>query len=92
MVGCDVVLATGYQKQQAGIRRRFGDEVAERIGSVWGFDDHYFMRNMWNRTAQDGLWITGGSLLDSRFYSRFLALLIKADLAGLLPSRDALRP
>jgi hypothetical protein len=87
-VGCDVlVLATGYQNQQEGIRRRFGDGVADRVGSVWGFDDHYFMRNMWTRTAQDGLWLTGGSLLDSRFYSRFLALLIKVDLAGLLPPR-----
>ena len=88
-IGCDVVvLATGYRNQQEGIRSRFGDEVADRVGPVWGFNDHYFMRNMWTRTAQDGLWVTGGSLLDSRFYSRFLALLIKADLAGLLPSRD----
>jgi cation diffusion facilitator CzcD-associated flavoprotein CzcO len=88
-IGCDViVLATGYRNQQDGIRRRFGDRVADRVGPVWGFDDHHFMRNMWTRTAQDGLWLTGGSLLDSRFYSRFLALLIKADLAGLLPSRE----
>jgi len=85
-IGCDVVvLATGYQNQQEGIRQRFGDSVADRVGPVWGFDDHHFMHNMWTRTAQDGLWVTGGSLLDSRFYSRFLALLIKADLAGLLP-------
>jgi cation diffusion facilitator CzcD-associated flavoprotein CzcO len=87
-IGCDlVVLATGYRNQQEGIRRRFGDAVADRVGPVWGFDDHHFMQNMWSRTAQDGLWLTGGSLLDSRFYSRFLALLIKADLAGLLPPR-----
>jgi cation diffusion facilitator CzcD-associated flavoprotein CzcO len=89
-IGCDVVvLATGYRNQQDTIRKWFGDEVADRVGRVWGFDEHHFMRNMWTRTAQDGLWVTGGSLLDSRFYSRFLALQLKADLAGLTMSRSA---
>lgn len=85
-----VVLATGYHNMQETVRRIFGDAVAERIGPVWGFDEHFQMRNMWRRTAQPGLWMTGGSLLDSRLYSRFLAIEIKAALENLLPAPDEL--
>jgi hypothetical protein len=41
------------------------------------------MRNMWQRTGQDGFWVMGGSLIDGRLYSRFLALQIRAELANL---------
>ncbi|MFF0223283.1 flavin-containing monooxygenase [Streptomyces sp. NPDC004629] len=78
-----VVMATGYSNQQEGIRRMLGDEIADKIGPVWGFDENYIMRNMWQRTAQENLWLMGGSLLDCRLYSRFLALLIKAELEGI---------
>lgn len=83
-----VVLATGYEKQQEAIRRLFGDGVAEKVGDVWGFDEHGFMKNMWTRTGQDHLWVMGGALMEARLYSRFLALQIKADLEGLLPAAD----
>ena len=55
-----VVLATGYDNQQEGVRRLFGDEVADRVGPIWGFDEHGFMRNMWKRTGQPGFWLMGG--------------------------------
>jgi hypothetical protein len=80
-----VVLATGFETQVATIRRLLGDEVAGKIGGLWGFDDQGFMRNMWKRTAQEHLWIMGGGLAECRLYSRFLALQVKADLEGLLP-------
>ena len=44
------------------------------------------MRNMWMRTAQPGFWVMGGSLIDARLYSRFLAVQIKAQLDGILPA------
>jgi cation diffusion facilitator CzcD-associated flavoprotein CzcO len=78
-----VVLATGFETQIATIRRLLGDEVADKVGSLWGFDEQGFMRNMWKRIAQDHLWIMGGGLAECRLYSRFLALQIKADLEGL---------
>jgi len=80
-----VVLATGYEKQPSGIRRLCGDEVADRVGDVWGFDEQGFMRSMWTRTGQDRFWLMGGALNECRLFSRFLALQIKADLEGLLP-------
>jgi putative flavoprotein involved in K+ transport len=78
-----LVLATGYKSQQEVARRLFGDEVATRIGPVWGFEDGE-LRNMWRRTAQKGLWFTAGSLALCRIFSRYLALQIKACEVGLL--------
>lgn len=77
-----VVLATGFDNQQENVRRFLGDEIADRVGPIWGFDDDYTMRNMWKRTAQEALWIMGGSLIDARLNSTFLALEILAELRG----------
>lgn len=85
-----VVLATGFRNMQHGIRELLGDMIADKIGSVWGFDQDFQMRNMWRRTAQDGLWLMGGALIDARLNSRFLALEIKASLEGVLPEREAM--
>jgi cation diffusion facilitator CzcD-associated flavoprotein CzcO len=87
-----IILATGYQNQRQNIRRLLGSAVADEVGDVWGFDDEGFMRNMWTRTNQENFWIMGGSLMESRLFSRFLALQIKADLDGVslnqgIPSR-----
>jgi hypothetical protein len=78
-----VVLATGFSNQQENVRNLLGDEVANRVGPIWGFDEHHTMRNMWRRTAQDHLWIMGGSLIDARLNSTFLALEILAELRGI---------
>jgi cation diffusion facilitator CzcD-associated flavoprotein CzcO len=85
-----VVLATGFESMQEGIRRTLGDAVADRVGPIWGFDEKKEMRNMWTRTAQDGFWVMGGSIIEARLNSRFLALEIKASLEGLLPAREDL--
>jgi cation diffusion facilitator CzcD-associated flavoprotein CzcO len=79
-----LVLATGYKNQQETVRVYLGDEIADRIGPVWGFDDGGELRNMWRRTAQPGLWFTAGSLAQCRIFSRYLALQIKASEVGLL--------
>lgn len=73
-----VVLATGYKPQRELVRRLFGDDVADRVGHVWGFDERGELRNMWRRTAQPGLWFHAGSLAQSRIFSQYLALQIKA--------------
>jgi cation diffusion facilitator CzcD-associated flavoprotein CzcO len=86
VVPCDlVVLATGFENMQETIRAMVGTEIADRVGPVWGFDEEYNMRNLWTQTAQEGFWIMGGSILEARLNSRYLALEIKASLQGLLP-------
>lgn len=75
-----IVLATGYKGQDHLVEQLFGTEVAQRIGPVWGFDENtQELRNMWMRTAQQGLWFQGGSFAQCRIYSKYLALQIKAE-------------
>ena len=80
-----VVLATGYKGQEALVRKLFGAAVAERVGPIWGFGEQQELRNMFVRSAQPGLWFIAGSFAQSRIYSKYLALQIKASEAGLLP-------
>jgi cation diffusion facilitator CzcD-associated flavoprotein CzcO len=77
-----IVMATGYRNLSDGLADLLGEEVAQRVGPVWGFDEHHTMRNMWQQTAQPGLWIMRGSLVDARPHSRFLAVQIVAGLRG----------
>jgi len=79
-----VVLATGWKGQEELVRKLFGQEVASRVGPIWGFGDGQELRNMFTRTAQPGLWFIAGSFAQSRIYSKYLALQIKACEAGLL--------
>jgi putative flavoprotein involved in K+ transport len=65
--------------------RLLGDEVARRIGPVWGIDEvSQELRNMWQQTPQPGLWFLAGSLAQCRIYSRHLALQIQAIELGLM--------
>ncbi|CAN5911060.1 NAD(P)/FAD-dependent oxidoreductase [soil metagenome] len=79
-----VVVATGYESQQEFVRVTLGDEIAQRVGPVWGFSEGGELRNMWTPNAQDGLWFTAGSLAQCRIFSRYLALQIKAREDGLV--------
>ncbi len=84
-----VVLATGYKGQEHLVARLLGEEVAARVGPVWGFGDGLELRNMFARTAQPGLWFIAGSLAQCRIYSKYLALQIKGCATGLLAPRYA---
>jgi cation diffusion facilitator CzcD-associated flavoprotein CzcO len=83
-----IVLATGYKRQEELVRKLFGEEVAERVGTIWGFGEEQELRNMYTRTGQSGLWFIAGGLAQCRIGSKYLALQIKAIEEGLLP-RDA---
>lgn len=74
----EIVFATGYQNMRTQARIIFGDEVADRIGNVWGFDANGEMRTIWRRSGLPGFWFMGGNLALARYYSRILALQIKA--------------
>jgi putative flavoprotein involved in K+ transport len=80
-----VVLATGYKGQGHMVGTLLGDDVAERVGRIWGFEETtQELRNMWVRTKQPGLWFTGGAFSQCRIYSRYMALQIEAIEAGRL--------
>lgn len=83
-----VVLATGYEPLQAAVRAMFGDEMADRVGPIWGIGEDGELRNMYARTAQEGFFVVGGGFPAARAYSHYTAMLIKADLEGFLPPRS----
>ncbi len=80
-----VVLATGYENMRESARALLGDAVADRCQPVWGLDDEGELRTMWRRSGHPGLWFMGGNLHQSRHYSLFLALQIKAAEECLVP-------
>ena len=79
-----LVTATGYQNQQVVVRDLLGDEVADKVGPVWGLDAEGELKNMYKPTAQKGLWFIGSGLQQARIWSRVIALQIKAREVGLI--------
>jgi putative flavoprotein involved in K+ transport len=79
-----VVLATGWKSQEHLVAKLFGADVAARVGPIWGFGEGQELRNMFQRTPQPGLWFIAGSFAQSRIYSKYLALQIKATEAGII--------
>lgn len=87
-----IIYATGFGSMEEWVKRLISPEVAERIGKCWGYGSgtrgdpgpwEGELRNMWKPTAQEGLWFHGGNLQQSRFYSRYLALQLKAQYENL---------
>ncbi|KAJ6161261.1 hypothetical protein N7470_004657 [Penicillium chermesinum] len=78
----EIVFATGYQNMRSQARIIFGDEIADRVGSVWGLNEEGEFRTIWSRSGHSGFWFMGGNLALCRYYSRLLALQIKALEAG----------
>lgn len=82
-----IVTATGYHPQEELVRRVLGEEIAERTGQIWGYDKDGELANMWKRTPQKGLWFTAGGLPHCRWYSRYMALQLKAQEEGIIGPR-----
>ncbi len=87
-----IVLATGYGSMNGWAAQLISQDVADKVGKVWGLGSGTTkdpgpwegeLRNMWKPTQQEGLWFHGGNLHQSRHYSQFLALQIKARMEGI---------
>ena len=87
-----IVLATGYGSMNGWAAQLISQEVADKVGKVWGLGSDTTkdpgpwegeQRNMWKPTRQEGLWFHGGNLHQSRHYSQFLALQLKARMEGI---------
>jgi putative flavoprotein involved in K+ transport len=87
-----IVYATGYGSMNGWAARLISQEVADKVGKCWGLGSDTTkdpgpwegeQRNMWKPTQQEGLWFHGGNLHQSRHYSQFLSLQLKARYEGL---------
>jgi putative flavoprotein involved in K+ transport len=88
-----IVYATGYGPMHDWAAKMISQDVADKIGKCWGLGSGTTndpgpwegeLRNMWKPTRQPSLWFHGGNLHQSRHYSQFLALQIKARMEGIL--------
>lgn len=92
-LAADVVIqSTGFQSMHEVVARIVSREVGDAIGTCWGLGSgtrndpgpwHGELRNMYKPVAQDNLWFQGGNLALSRFFSKFVALQIKARMEGM---------
>jgi putative flavoprotein involved in K+ transport len=87
-----VVYATGFGSMNGWVADLVDQETADRVGKVWGLGSDTTkdpgpwegeQRNMWKPTRQEALWFHGGNLHQSRHYSLYLALQLKARAEGL---------
>jgi len=87
-----VVYATGYGSMNGWAADLISQKVADKVGKVWGLGSDTAkdpgpwegeQRNMWKPTQQEGLWFHGGNLHQSRHYSLYLALQLKARMEGI---------
>ena len=87
-----VVYATGFGSMNGWAADLIGQDVADKVGKVWGLGSDTTkdpgpwegeQRNMWKPTQQENLWFHGGNLHQSRHYSLYLALQLKARYEGI---------
>ncbi|MES1925313.1 NAD(P)/FAD-dependent oxidoreductase [Salinisphaera sp. T31B1] len=87
-----VIYATGYGSMNGWAADLISQQVADKVGKVWGLGSDTpkdpgpwegEQRNMWKPTQQEGLWFHGGNLAQSRHYSHYLALQLKARMEGI---------
>ncbi|MEX0368359.1 MAG: NAD(P)/FAD-dependent oxidoreductase [Ruegeria sp.] len=87
-----IVYATGYGSMNGWVADLIDQATADKVGKVWGLGSDTpkdpgpwegEQRNMWKPTQQDALWFHGGNLHQSRHYSQFLSLQIKARMEGI---------
>ena len=86
-----LVYATGYGSMNGWLADLISPEVADQVGKCWGLGSNTpkdpgpwegELRNMWKPTQVKNLWIHGGNLHQSRHYSQFLSLQLKARMEG----------
>ena len=87
-----IVYATGYGSMNGWAADLISQGVADKVGKVWGLGSNTTkdpgpwegeQRNMWKPTQQEALWFHGGNLHQSRHYSQYLSLQLKARQEGI---------
>lgn len=87
-----IVYATGYGSMNGWVADLINRETADKVGKCWGLGSDTpkdpgpwegEQRNMWKPTQQEALWFHGGNLHQSRHYSQFLSLQLKARMEGI---------
>jgi hypothetical protein len=84
----EIIFATGYTSMLETTRKIMGGDFAGQLKEVWGLDEEGELRSVWRRSGHPGFWFAGGNLALCRYYSRMLALQIKAIEEGIMRYED----
>ncbi|KAI9693499.1 MAG: hypothetical protein M1820_009235 [Bogoriella megaspora] len=78
-----IVFATGFVGNlKLVVEDLFGSEIANEVGDFWGLDPEGELKGAYKPTGHPAFWYHGGSLGQARYFSRFIALQVKAKLLG----------
>ena len=87
-----IIYATGFGSMNGWAAKIISQDVADKVGKCWGMGSDTAkdpgpwegeLRNMWKPTQQESLWFHGGNLHQSRHYSQYLSLQLKARMEGI---------
>ncbi|KAK5047064.1 hypothetical protein LTR84_007006 [Exophiala bonariae] len=78
-----IVFTTGFVQNMRTIAGRIvGPEVEAQLKDFWGLNAEGELIGAFKYTGHPGVWYTGGDIGCARYFSRFVALQIKAQLMG----------
>ncbi|KAL5534810.1 hypothetical protein ACEPAG_1274 [Sanghuangporus baumii] len=78
-----VIFATGYGNPKQLVQELAGKEIADGSHKVWGLNDEGEINSAWRWSGVQGLYFMLGNLALCRYFSKHLALYIKAQEASL---------
>lgn len=87
-----IIYATGYDRMKHTALQVLPDGIGEAVGRIYGYGSDVpgdpgpwdgELRNLWKPTKQRSLWFHVGGFIQSRFYSKVLALQIQAREVGI---------
>jgi putative flavoprotein involved in K+ transport len=82
-----VAFCTGYSNMREVARPVVGDEVTDRLATVWNVDERGELRTTLRHSGHEKLWFVANGLRLARIFTKHVALLIKAMDEGLLDPR-----
>ncbi|KAF8524142.1 FAD/NAD-P-binding domain-containing protein [Hysterangium stoloniferum] len=83
-----VIFATGYEPAVIAASKLFGEDIARLITPIWGLNSEHESRRSYTPSGHPAIWWAIGDFMYSRYYSKSLALQIKAREIGLVGQEE----
>ncbi|KAF9048817.1 hypothetical protein BJ165DRAFT_1462890 [Panaeolus papilionaceus] len=82
-----VVFCTGLSDPRSSILQLIGQESSKNLKTIWGLDEEGEQNGCFRDLGLQGLWSVMGNFAHCRFYTKYLALQIKAQEEGIFGER-----
>ncbi|KAF2157668.1 putative flavin-containing monooxygenase [Myriangium duriaei CBS 260.36] len=78
-----IVLCTGFEHDFRKVARKIIGDAADQMDDYFRLDKEGEIRGAFKFAGHPGLYYTGGDIRQCRWYSRFIALQVQADVLGI---------